>query len=934
MNTTLGLLVFLLFFIFPPEMGTGRSNNWQEKYKEALALFYAEVPDQQSDSIARQLFQEIIGAQAAEIVPDTVLLDAHEKLGTLFLIQNRPDQSIQILKKGVKAAEKGGLVDSLLFHSYLFLGENFFLLNQADSSVFYLNRAEAALKTKTDKSETGRLYNSLGVIYYESGNYYQAINYFANAKSVLLEGQTSANSPPVDYFLFSLLNNEAAAWTNLQEFTKAADLYMEALELAIDRDEIMRKLASLYVEKNDPDTALYYLQQIEQQENPSQFDQNIRAEIYLLTNQTDKVIELLSKVVGKGQREESGEQTIQNYRNGKSWQLLGRAWFQKEEYEQALRSFHLALVNFDEGFHETDIYRNPKPGNVNWGMTDLFETLLLKAETVRSLALVLAEDSLHQLSFQTYQAAFDLIFYMHNLYDNEDARLFLGEAVRKGYESAVSAAVHRYQETNDPDDLIRGFIWAEESKASALELARNEARLKEKAGIPADLLQQEKALRFQLTRANRQLVENYAIENIEALEAAVQESKLELSRLYARYKDFSSYFNEKVAAERIDFSALQSRVKTEGQAVVSYFVSKEEVFCFTLTPNGLKLFEIGEVAGIRSTVRALQSSLLESKGNSRKDLELAAGEAFHRLIAAAYREINEYTDWVILPDQFLVHVPFEVMQDPGERFLVENHALSYLYSGKFLLSESGKPMKRQVLGFAPFTKKDSSPEATGYDPLPHSGREMDALKEGVVFSGASATKTEFIANSESASLIHLATHAFSSSKPGADPFIVFSPSETDHLLYAEELYHLNLQNTSLVFLSACQTHTGTLIASEGLIGLSRAFSYAGCSNVVGSIWKANDKTTAYISREFYRWIDRGYSFPVALQRAKNALRNDPAMAQFHHPYYWAHLVFIGNRTEQSSSPIWVYFWYLSVVPLILAVGWWLRKKKFGKIRTF
>ncbi|SEJ73647.1 CHAT domain-containing protein [Cyclobacterium xiamenense] len=909
----------------------GQESDWLEKYEAAVAYFYAEVPDAKTDSSAMHLFQGIIEAQADGMVPDTVLLDAYEKLGTLFLIQNAPEKSIQTLKKGILTARKNNLLDSLLFHSYLFMGENFFLMNQADSSIFYLNRAEAALRTKADKNETGRLYNSLGVIYYESGNYTQAVNYFSKAKSALLEDRSLDNSTATEYALFSLLSNEAAAWTNLNAFTKAADLYTQALELTIDRDEIMRKLAALYVEKNAPDTALYYLQQTEQQAAAgNRLHQNILADIYLLTNQPDKVIDLLQDAATKEMNPGTNTPTANNYRNGESFQLLGKAWHQKKQYKKALQSFHLALLSFDESFQQTDVFQNPTPGNVNWGMTDLFETLLLKAETAGLLAKETQEVSLHRLSFHTYQTAFDLVFYMNNLYDNEEARIFLGEAVRKGYESAVAAAIDRYKQTNDPNDLIQGFSWAEESKATALELARNEARIKEKAGIPPELLQQEKNLKFQLTRANRQLMENYSPKRAEELEAAVRDSKLALSRLYASYNDFTVYFSEKIAAERIEFSVLQSHVNSNNLAVLSYFFAADDIFCFTLTPQGLKLAESSEKATVTSTIRTLQSSVLNSRGNSRKDLESAATKAFQQVIAAAYREIEDYRDWIILPDQILVHVPFDMMLDPAGQFLVENHALSYLYSGKFLHEDSEKPAGGQTLGFAPFTGQDSMPHPA-FEPLPYSGSEIDVLA-GLAFTGQSATKTEFLKHSESASLIHLATHAFSSSKPGTDPFIVFSPAETDHLLYAEELYQLNLQNTSLVFLSACQTHTGTLIASEGLISLSRAFSYAGCSNLVSSIWKANDKTTAYISQEFYRWVDRGYSFPVALQRAKNALRNDPEMAQFHHPYYWANLVFIGNRTE--PSPAWIRFWYLSLLPAPIILAWWLSKKSPGKPGLF
>jgi CHAT domain-containing protein len=76
----------------------------------------------------------------------------------------------------------------------------------------------------------------------------------------------------------------------------------------------------------------------------------------------------------------------------------------------------------------------------------------------------------------------------------------------------------------------------------------------------------------------------------------------------------------------------------------------------------------------------------------------------------------------------------------------------------------------------------------------------------------------------------------------------------------------NCKKAQLVFLSACETGTGKLSQSEGALSLSRAFAFAGCPDIITSLWKAEDRTTAYISEKFYYYSNKGYSYASALQQ--------------------------------------------------------------------
>ena len=94
-------------------------------------------------------------------------------------------------------------------------------------------------------------------------------------------------------------------------------------------------------------------------------------------------------------------------------------------------------------------------------------------------------------------------------------------------------------------------------------------------------------------------------------------------------------------------------------------------------------------------------------------------------------------------------------------------------------------------------------------------------------------------------------------------------------------------------LSACQTGLGKLSKGEGVIGLSRALTYAGAKSIVVSFWSVADESTAELMTEFYKTLlqNKDENFAKALRHAKlQLIRNE----KFASPYYWAPFILIGN----------------------------------------
>jgi CHAT domain-containing protein/Flp pilus assembly protein TadD len=110
----------------------------------------------------------------------------------------------------------------------------------------------------------------------------------------------------------------------------------------------------------------------------------------------------------------------------------------------------------------------------------------------------------------------------------------------------------------------------------------------------------------------------------------------------------------------------------------------------------------------------------------------------------------------------------------------------------------------------------------------------------------------------------------------------------DGILTAYEISQMNLSNTELVVLSACETGLGEIQGNEGVYGLQRAFKIAGAKYLIMSLWQVPDKQTSLLMTTFYRkWLEEKMTIPNAFHAAQKELRNLGL-----DPYQWAGFVLV------------------------------------------
>ncbi len=97
-------------------------------------------------------------------------------------------------------------------------------------------------------------------------------------------------------------------------------------------------------------------------------------------------------------------------------------------------------------------------------------------------------------------------------------------------------------------------------------------------------------------------------------------------------------------------------------------------------------------------------------------------------------------------------------------------------------------------------------------------------------------------------------------------------------------------NARVVALTACETGVGKNAAGEGVMGMGRAFQYAGAANVLMSLWSVAEDASVAMSNEFFKQLKAGKDAKEALKLARETVRR----SGWEHPFYWSAFILMGR----------------------------------------
>ena len=144
-----------------------------------------------------------------------------------------------------------------------------------------------------------------------------------------------------------------------------------------------------------------------------------------------------------------------------------------------------------------------------------------------------------------------------------------------------------------------------------------------------------------------------------------------------------------------------------------------------------------------------------------------------------------------------------------------------------------------------------------------------------------ASKPKAISLSPKYDMLHFAVHAeLNEEDPMSSALLLAGEGKEDGRLKVGEIFSLNLK-ANMVVLSACETGLGKLSNGDVMVGLTRAFIYAGTPSIITTLWKVNDRSSYELMSEFYQHLKTGKK-SEALRQAQLK-----TMEQFPEPFYWA-----------------------------------------------
>ncbi len=262
------------------------------------------------------------------------------------------------------------------------------------------------------------------------------------------------------------------------------------------------------------------------------------------------------------------------------------------------------------------------------------------------------------------------------------------------------------------------------------------------------------------------------------------------------------------------------------------------------------------------------------------------------------RRLKGISKVYISPDGVYHKINLNTLKNPqSKKYLLDELEIKMVTVTKDLIQEENLEMNRNevvMFGSPSYYRSSSDSSATR-----NKGQDFGNPNSGFVLTDLPATKNEiklvskilnenawpvsdFIGERASEEnlksifkpiVLHIATHGFFKARDTnttTDPLFrsglmlanggktlkgMKLSNEDDGILTSAEAMNLNLDNTELVVLSACETGLGEVKNGEGVYGLQRAFKVAGAKSIIMSLWKVSDEATQELMVSFYKhWL--------------------------------------------------------------------------------
>jgi CHAT domain-containing protein/tetratricopeptide (TPR) repeat protein len=734
---------------------------------------------------------------------------------------------------------------------------------------------------------------------YHSGQLQKAI---AHAEQALAAAEKTTNPTHQVRAVFELIN----ANNSVRNFDRARELIEKGLGIA-QKSYLNWWVSSLYsqlgrdlVRRGEYGEAVDALSQ-----SLSMAEASLRVarrSDQILTQRTGVVMRLTAlgdAYRRAGQLHRALEQYERAFSSIREWELrypyephlyeaIGELYLQQNDFPQALESFRKALFIAENQQIPAGISSaNRNIGDVLWrtGKPDEaiphYQTAIQQIESIRS---VLDAEKFRQSYFEGQLRAYVRMI---------DALLLSGKP-----EEAFNYSEHARS---------RVFL---DVLGSRVQLAR----------VKSGVLEEERALQERIAGLKARLTGEGDEEGIDRgrLASELRETEKAYNTFLEKVRKQDREQASLMTVEPLTLGEVQ-QLLDPGTTLIEYFVTERGIFIWVVEKEKVHFQRVALPKGdLGNSVKTLRESIYI----------LGERQRFNEASALLYKQLIEPLlphitgkELIIVPHDVLHYLPFHALVGPDGHYLIEKYPIYYLSSASLLqfVKEKRKAGGEKVLAFG---NPDLGDPEKNLEYAELEAQEVKAVyPEASVLLKKEASEEKSKSLSPAHDILHFATHAqLNEDDPLSSAVLLAREDKEDGRLEVREIFGMDLK-ANLVVLSGCETGLGKLSTGDELVGLTRAFIYAGTPSVVASLWSVDDSSTAQLMASFYRNL-KTMSKVEALRQAQLELirgegrsdllarrgvggigklgetpespSQDPISISTSHPYFWAPFILVGD----------------------------------------
>jgi CHAT domain-containing protein len=372
----------------------------------------------------------------------------------------------------------------------------------------------------------------------------------------------------------------------------------------------------------------------------------------------------------------------------------------------------------------------------------------------------------------------------------------------------------------------------------------------------------------------------------------------------------------KAVSEPLTLREIEERLPEQTQ-ILQYVILENKLLIWVISRNDSQVREIETTyKDLNETLRRYLDLIsypptTTTTKNRFEELMLAKG-LYRVLIQPVEGLLIKEKVLCIIPDRTLSYLPFATLVSPESgKYFFEEHFLMTSQSPSVFLTCSETAAKKAgardetILSVGnPSFDRRAFPNLENLTAAAREAEEIKSLyRSGTSLVDAEAIKSAINKEIRRSDVLHLALHSqLDDNVPLRSKLLLASANTqagdklSESVLYAFEIYNLQLRRTRVVVLSSCQSGAERYYGGEGMMSLARAFIGAGAPLVVASLWRVDSAATEELMVGFHKHRTRGVSTVQALQNAQSEMLHGH-VERFRHPYYWAGFTVTGGYSE-------------------------------------